>query len=212
MLSIDALGLIYSVIAPLILLFSVIVFGALWILYRSHPPKLSDSVLCGRGQFYPTAIRQLFTGLYCMELCLGGLFCLVRDSNDEPVCTAQAISMIFLVFFTLIFQCTMGYWDRLSWKITSIIARGKVACHREQEKVESRQVVRFDTARTVCFSKCGNAGSISRCIIWVPKDALGIAANESYHSRRYNKRLVLSTKGALLDKDGRIVLSGGPPQ
>jgi hypothetical protein len=198
------------VIAPLILLFSVIVFGALWILYRSHPPKLSDSVLCGRGQFYPTAIRQLFTGLYCMELCLGGLFYLVRDGNDEPVCAAQAIAMIFLVFFTLVFQCTMGYWDGLSWRPTSIM--GKIVGYHKQEKVESKQVNRFDTARTVCFSKCGNAGSISRCIIWVPKDALGIAANESYHSRRYNKRLVLSTKGAVLNKDGRIVLSGGPLQ
>ncbi|KFY30556.1 hypothetical protein V493_01829 [Pseudogymnoascus sp. VKM F-4281 (FW-2241)] len=131
------IGLVYSVIAPLILLFSVIVFGALWILYRSHPPKLSDSVLRGRGQFYPTAIRQLFTGLYFMELCLGGLFCLVRDSNDEPLCTAQAIAMIFLVLFTLIFQCTMGYWDRLSWRS----ARGKITFHRDQEKMENAGIL-----------------------------------------------------------------------
>lgn len=102
-LIINVLGLIYLVIAPLILLFSVIVFRALWILYQSHPLKLSDLILCSRGQFYPTAIRQLFTGLYCMELCLSGLFYLVRDSNDEPVCAAQAIAMIFLVFFTLVF-------------------------------------------------------------------------------------------------------------
>lgn len=86
---------------------------------------------------------------------------------------------------------------------------GKIVGYHKQ--VESKQVNKFDTARTVCFSKCGNAGSISRCIIWVPKDALGIAANESYHSRRYNKRLVLTTKGAVLNKDGRIVLSGRPP-
>lgn len=52
----------------------MIYFGALWILYRFYPPKLSDLELGVTGLFYPTAIRQFMTGVYFMELCLSGLF------------------------------------------------------------------------------------------------------------------------------------------
>ena len=62
------------------------------------------------------------------------------------------------------------------------------------------------------LSKGKSHSASSGCIIWVPRDSLGIAENESYHARKYNKRLVISSKGAVLNRDGRIVLSSGPPE
>ena len=62
------------------------------------------------GLLYPTAINQLFTGLYFMELCLIGLFLLVERYDPKTqktvaaACTAQAIIMIVVMIFTAIFQ------------------------------------------------------------------------------------------------------------
>lgn len=192
-------------IAPLILVFSIVIFGTFWILYRNNPPKLLDSVLNGHGQFYPTAIHQLFSGLYCMELCLGGLFFLVRDSNGKPVCTGQAVTMMFIAFFTLIFHCIMDYGGRPSWRSIFIKPGGDAFRRREQEKRQNRL---GKDGRHLMKGKSDSA--TSSCIIWVPRDSLGIAANESYHARKYNKRLVFNSKGTVIDRDGRIDLSSGP--
>ncbi|KFY69535.1 hypothetical protein V496_00155 [Pseudogymnoascus sp. VKM F-4515 (FW-2607)] len=197
------IGLIYSAIAPLILLFGTIIFGSLWLLYRSYPPRLSDTALAGRGQFYPIAIHQLFIGLYFMELCLGGLFVLARSPDGKPACIAQAITMAFVVFLTLIFHCTIGYRGRLSWKSIAMMCGSKVLKYKEDKSGKEQETATIEYEDSV---------SMSRCIIWVPKDSLGIAENEGYHSRKENKRLVLSTKGAFFDRHGKIVLSGGLPK
>lgn len=62
------------------------------------------------GLLFPTAINQLFTGLYFLELCLIGLFFLVKDvqpdgkpSNNTP-CKVQGILMIVVLILTAIYQ------------------------------------------------------------------------------------------------------------
>lgn len=107
-------------IAPLILVFSIICFGAFWILYRSYPLKLIKAELATRGLFYPTAIRQLFTGIYFTELCLAGLFFLVRDAGGKASCTTQAAIMIVVTVLTAFFYYSLDhshirYWFSLQW-------------------------------------------------------------------------------------------------
>ncbi|KAL8702043.1 MAG: hypothetical protein Q9224_000213 [Gallowayella concinna] len=56
------------------------------------------------------AINQLFTGLYVMELCLVGLFFLVRDADEKgnqlatTPCKGQAIIMIVVLILTIVYQ------------------------------------------------------------------------------------------------------------
>ena len=109
------IGLIYSVIAPLIIIFSIICFGAFWLLYRLYPPKLTEAGLFSRALFYPTAIRQLFTGVYFMEICLTGLFFLVRDKEGKACCTGQAAITIVSLVLTAIFQVALDYNQGTFW-------------------------------------------------------------------------------------------------
>lgn len=102
-------------IAPLILVFSIIYFGVLWLLYRSYPPKLTEPDLKSSSLFYPTAIRQLFTGVYFLELCLTGLFFLVRNTDGKAVCTPQAVIMIFATVLTILFHCTLYPEHKPDW-------------------------------------------------------------------------------------------------
>lgn len=57
------------------------------------------------GLSFPIAIQQLFVGVYFLELCLTGLFFLVRGEDGSGVpCQAQGILMVVLLILTIIFQ------------------------------------------------------------------------------------------------------------
>lgn len=56
------------------------------------------------GLIYPKAIKQLFTGLYVMEIYLIGLFFLLRDKQSKPPCIGQGTIMIVVLLFTVVYQ------------------------------------------------------------------------------------------------------------
>lgn len=71
--------IIYSIISPLILLFSTFTFGMLYlgylylIVYVYGQPQIDM-----RGRNYPKALFQTFVGLYLAEICLLGLFIMAK--------------------------------------------------------------------------------------------------------------------------------------
>ena len=103
------IGLIYSVISPLIMVFNILTFGLFWIVYRYNTLYVTKFRHDTGGLLFPTAINHLFTGLYVMELCLIGLFFLVQeaDANGHAYgtpCKVQAIIMIVILILTIGFQ------------------------------------------------------------------------------------------------------------
>ncbi|RDW90593.1 putative DUF221 domain protein [Aspergillus mulundensis] len=103
-----SIGLIYSVIAPLIMVFNVITFGLFWFVYRYNTLYVTKFRFDTGGLLFPRAINQLFTGIYVMELSLIGLFFLVRDTNGAVSCKGQAIIMIIMTALTVGFQVLLN--------------------------------------------------------------------------------------------------------
>ena len=102
------IALIYSVVSPIISIFAIITFTLLWIANRYNMLYVSRFQLDTGGLLYPTAINQTFTGLYVMELCMIGLFFLVRDENDNAACVPQAIIMIIALLLTIGYQLLLN--------------------------------------------------------------------------------------------------------
>jgi len=102
------IGIVYSVISPLILIFNMITFSLFWIVYRYNLLFVINFRFDTGGLLFPRAINQLFTGIYVMEVCLIGLFFLVRDAQDRVACAPHAIIMIIATIFTAIFQYMLG--------------------------------------------------------------------------------------------------------
>merc|ERR1711881_687537 len=71
------IGLIYSVISPLVMVFNIITFSLFWVTYRYQPLYVNNFRFDTGGLLFPKAVNQLFTGIYVMELALIGLFLLV---------------------------------------------------------------------------------------------------------------------------------------
>jgi hypothetical protein len=99
------LGLVYSTIAPLMLLFMLITFSLFWVVIKNNLLYcVRTGTVDGGGLFFPSAINQLFTGLYFMEFCLIGLFFLVRDTQGHVACEAQGIIMAVVLVLTILYQ------------------------------------------------------------------------------------------------------------
>ncbi|KAI5868509.1 DUF221-domain-containing protein [Durotheca rogersii] len=102
------IALIYSVVAPIISIFAVITFSLLWMANRYSMLYVNRFTIDTGGVLYPQAINQTFTGLYVMELCLVGLFFLVRNEEGEVACLPQAVIMIVSIFLTALYQILLN--------------------------------------------------------------------------------------------------------
>ena len=91
------------------MLFNIITFSLFWLVYRYNTLYVTKFRFDTGGLLYPTAINQLFTGLYLMELCLIGLFFLVRDAASDGSayglpCKVQGVIMIVVLVLTSLYQ------------------------------------------------------------------------------------------------------------
>ncbi|KAF3392692.1 putative protein RSN1 [Penicillium rolfsii] len=103
-----SIGLIYCVVAPLIMVFNIITFSLFWFVYRYNTLYVTKFRFDTGGLLFPRAVNQLFTGLYFMEVCLIGLFFLVRDTEGSVACKGQAIVMIIVLILTIGFQILLN--------------------------------------------------------------------------------------------------------
>jgi len=107
-------GFIYAVISPLILVFNVITFGLFWIVYRYNSLYVTKFRSDTGGLLFPTAVNQLFVGLYVMEAALIGLFFLVTQADENgnatstTPCKIQGILMIIVLILTIAYQILLN--------------------------------------------------------------------------------------------------------
>lgn len=101
-------GIIYSVIASFILIFSVITFGFFWLIFRYNIIYVAIFQSDTGGLLYPTVLNQLFIEIYIMKLCVTRLFFLVRKKNRIYVCIEQTMIMIVITAFTVVFQIVLN--------------------------------------------------------------------------------------------------------
>ncbi|KAJ4175902.1 hypothetical protein NW759_017595 [Fusarium solani] len=98
------IALTYCIISPLISAFAILTFALLWAAQRYMIFYVYQSDYDTGGVLYPRALNQTFTGVYVMELCLAGLFFIVKDADGRLACTAQGVIMILLFIATVLYQ------------------------------------------------------------------------------------------------------------
>ncbi|KAM5348152.1 hypothetical protein ACJ41O_007976 [Fusarium nematophilum] len=103
------IALVYCVIAPLISIFAIITFGLLWFAQRYAMLYVTRFEHDTGGVLYPRAINQTFTGIYVMELCMAGLFFIVKDDQGKNTCTPHGSVMIVVLILTILYQVLLNY-------------------------------------------------------------------------------------------------------
>lgn len=93
--SLACITLVYSIIAPLILIFAAAAFGLIFITYSYNMAYVLVEGPDSRGAHYPRALFQTFTGIYLGQICLLGLFAVGKGWG--PI-VLQAIGLGSTVF------------------------------------------------------------------------------------------------------------------
>ena len=102
------IGLIYSVISPLVLIFNIITFSLFWFVYRYNTLYVTRFTRDTGGLLYPIALNYTFVGVYVMELVLIGMFFLVRDEQDMTACYPQGVGMVVILILTAVYQILLN--------------------------------------------------------------------------------------------------------
>ena len=125
------------------LLFMLITFSLFWVVIKNNLLYcVRAGTVDGGGLFFPSAINQLFTGLYFMEICLIGLFFLVRDTEGHIACDAQGIIMAVVLIFTVLYQIWLMNHLAPLFKYAplrlEVESKALLADYQEKRETESR--------------------------------------------------------------------------
>jgi hypothetical protein len=168
--------------------------------------------------YFPTALQQLFIGLYTMELFLIGLFLLVRSPEGRPVCLWQTLIMGVLALITAGFQySSTGSFEALQKYVP-------VSLHEEFPVADTLRETRVDervTKATSGLRERGHSGSYPRNpqevalnldapVVWIPADSLSISDDEVYRIRRDHPNISTSNAGAGINERGKVVAETPP--
>ncbi|KAK9371161.1 hypothetical protein V1509DRAFT_613788 [Lipomyces kononenkoae] len=142
-----AIGIVYTIISPLIMPMCLIAFSLFYIAYRYMFIYCNYNQTDSGGLYFHRAINQLFTGVYVMELCLVGLFFLVRDSDLQPSCTPHAIIMIVVFVFTAIYQFILNnsYGPLFTYLPVSLEGRARLLM-KHWEKLNQQPLLRTSSS------------------------------------------------------------------
>ncbi|KAH8884814.1 DUF221-domain-containing protein [Thozetella sp. PMI_491] len=99
--NIAVIAIVYSAIAPLTLAWATIAMSLFYLAWRYNVLFVTDTSIDTRGLIYPTAIKQLFVGLYISEICLIGLFA-------ASVAPGPLVLMVAFLVFTLLFHMSLN--------------------------------------------------------------------------------------------------------
>ncbi|KFZ12098.1 hypothetical protein V501_04383 [Pseudogymnoascus sp. VKM F-4519 (FW-2642)] len=145
------------------------------------------------------------TGIYFMELCLPGLFFLVRDADGNAKCTAQAIIMIVTMAFNTLFHFSLDHRSGLHWLSSRPIFKELIAQTGSRGKD-------MGVLTKIFQSPCQDETLTSDPpVLWIPKDELGVAEDEIVHTRETHNNIRISCDGASLSAQGNLILRGQPP-
>jgi hypothetical protein len=87
------------------IIFVLITFSLFWVVIKNNLLYcVRTGTVDGGGLFFPSAINQLFTGLYFMQICLIGLLFLVRDAENKVACEAQGVIMAVVLALTILYH------------------------------------------------------------------------------------------------------------
>ncbi|OBA20866.1 DUF221-domain-containing protein [Metschnikowia bicuspidata var. bicuspidata NRRL YB-4993] len=95
MINLASITMVYAVISPMILLFSCVAFGLMYIASCHNLSYVMAESADSRGSHYPKALFQTFTGIYMGQVCLLGLF--VVGKGWGPI-VLQIIGLFTTVF------------------------------------------------------------------------------------------------------------------
>jgi hypothetical protein len=192
------MGIIFSVVAPLILPIGAVVFGLFWIGYSKRFIYALESPVDTGGLLYWRALHQLFVGLYTAELCLFGLF-MLRSA------LIQAILMAFAFGVTVLIQYVVCK------NYASLVMHLSVSQASSQEEGDTSVL---ETPRRGLYDgqlpTTGQVPFVNPVLSMRVPDVWALCSDDTRRLLQTNWGISVSRKG-LLPRKNKVMLLSGPP-
>lgn len=215
-----SIGLTYSIISPLISIFVIFILVLVLLYYKyslryiySH---INESETYGR--LYPTALLYLYSGIYCLECCLIGIFFLLQNSSGNNSLKIQGWIMTGILLMTIFGNITI--YERYS-KYSSCFPvlrdndtgnndTGNNDNDNNDNDDSQANMLNLDMLYLHPYFKY----EVPK--VWLPKDVLGIAETELLEIKQKYDVEGLVTDGAIINfspsnKFLSINITGAPP-
>ena len=230
------IGLVYSVVSPLILIVNVLAFALSLVVQHHKMRRISRSAVDTGGLVYYNAINHLFIGLYVMETYLALLFWLVRNEHNGVACPGQAIIMALLLLGTWFYQSLLNQAYRPLLDHLPVMLHGQAAgtlpmggvCHGEQRMQVWDRLEFCNTlmgwpgedvaARSDTLAPSGTADLMkallcsTQPVVWLPNDKFNVSEDEIRQTIDRYDSIQISNRKAWMTRKGRVKCNGGPPE
>lgn len=213
--------LTYSLIAPLILIFSAFTFCAFYMTYKYNFLYVYSLKTSTMGLLYPRALQQTIVGLYFLEVCMIGLVAVGKSYGS-------IVLMVIALVATILFHIKLN--DAFNPLIDVVpILNANHALDQEETAVEMKHMddkgrespfndplVAKDQARQGSFGRFSDSSLPSYThaslkakapTLWITPDSLGVCRDEIQRTRDEAKMSVQET-GAYVDEAGNVVWDG----
>lgn len=203
--------IIFSIVAPLVTLFGALSFSLILLSYK-YTLKFcysAESPSETFGRFYPMALKQLHYGVYCLELCLVGLFFLVRNEREEVVCVKQGIVIMVMFFASVSMHMYISHTYHSALKYLPLEFLDEEKKH-ETEAEESASVINCfnENNYDITFSHPSLEYDESADYIWLPEDKYGNHLREIMYLKERGIRA--TSTNCILNDNGEIFMKGYP--
>jgi phage terminase Nu1 subunit (DNA packaging protein) len=229
------ISLVYSIIAPLILIISGLAFVLFYVAYIYTMFYVSDFPNDTGGLAFPRAIYQSFTGIYMMEIMLAALFFLAQNESHAQSALPEGVLMCVLVVITIGVQYVMSSsFDHLTFYLPvdaeefprSEIPDSKITAW---PKTAIRVLTHSTTTGGADVASNINDAAVDtyentmenaymhpairdpKPIVWIAQDSLGIAADEVQRHQASGLDIQISTDRARFNEKNNIDIDGPPP-
>lgn len=227
--------LVYSIIAPVMLIISGLAFALFYIAYLYILFYVSNFTNDTGGLAFSRAIYQSFTGIYLMEIMLAGLFFLAQNENRVQSAFVEGVLMCVLIGITVAVQFTMrSSFDPLTHYLPIDSEEfPQIDMPASKKPVWAETAIKIlnvpghtdssDTIRNISHTTIDLPGTTMenaymhpafrspKPVIWIAQDSLGIATGEIEETRASELNLLISSEGAQFNDKGKIKIDGPPP-
>lgn len=190
-----SIGLTYAIISPLISLFVIFILFLLLLYYKyslryiySH---INESESYGR--LYPSALLQLFAGIYCLECCLIGIFFLLKGENGNLPMQIHGWLMCVVLIATIFGNITIYKRYAKYFSNLPIISELEDNPSKAEEEIPKELVSNYK----MLYLHPNFKYDIPK--VWLPRDSLRVSEDELINIHNSYQIEGIITPGATID-------------
>ncbi|KAI0463250.1 hypothetical protein LJB42_003271 [Komagataella kurtzmanii] len=218
---IGSIGLAYSILSPLILIICTVIFSVVLFSYKHCLLYVVDYRNESEtfGKLYTVALRQLYAGVYCLEICLVGFFFLVGDHDENghylrsssfTLGMYMGVTMLVTTYIHIkINQKFDRTYDMLPLDLCSYFqheSEKDSRRHKDEKTAETRKPPTQD--RILMLHK---SLSYQPEVVWIPRDQVGLSQFViSNFSPPSDAIIPIIDSGAVISMDGQVSICSGP--